>query len=46
MYCHNCGKQIQDNSKYCKFCGSMIQGANHEYLDRNNDIEKESVPHG
>lgn len=46
MYCYNCGKQIQDNSKYCKFCGSMIQGANHEYLDLNNDIEKESVPHG
>ncbi len=24
MYCDNCGKQLDDDSKYCKFCGKAI----------------------
>lgn len=26
MYCKNCGKQIDDNSKFCQFCGATIAG--------------------
>lgn len=26
MYCKNCGKQIDDNSKFCQFCGTTVSG--------------------
>ena len=25
MYCPHCGKQIDDNSEFCRFCGSKIR---------------------
>lgn len=25
MFCSNCGKKIDDNSKFCQFCGSLIK---------------------
>lgn len=25
-YCANCGKQIIQNDKYCKYCGTVVQG--------------------
>ena len=25
MYCKNCGKEIADNSKFCKYCGENIE---------------------
>lgn len=39
MYCYNCGKQIQDNSRYCKFCGTMIQREPDQLLDRGDNME-------
>lgn len=30
MYCFKCGKQIDDQSKFCRFCGVAIPGAVHE----------------
>ena len=24
MYCKNCGKQIEDSSKFCEFCGASL----------------------
>ena len=24
MYCKKCGKQIADNSKFCKYCGTLV----------------------
>ena len=24
MYCKNCGKEIDDSSRYCKFCGTDL----------------------
>ena len=24
MYCTKCGKQISDDSKYCKYCGILV----------------------
>ena len=26
MYCQKCGKQIDDGSDFCKYCGSKING--------------------
>ena len=28
MYCTNCGKEIKSNYKYCKNCGSIVEGEN------------------
>ncbi|MGC8502931.1 zinc-ribbon domain-containing protein [Desulfurella sp.] len=25
MFCPNCGKEIDDSSKFCKFCGAKIE---------------------
>lgn len=30
MYCGNCGKQIEDNAKFCNYCGTKITGENAE----------------
>ena len=35
MKCDNCGTEILDNSKYCKFCGYLI--SNKEKIELNND---------
>ena len=26
MFCSKCGKQIDDNSKFCQFCGETVAG--------------------
>ena len=31
MFCKNCGKQIDDSSRFCKYCGSNV-------LDENNSL--------
>ena len=25
MYCHNCGKQVGDNSRFCRYCGADLR---------------------
>lgn len=35
MYCQKCGKQIDDESDFCKYCGSKING---EMVSRNNFV--------
>ena len=35
MYCQKCGKQIDDGSDFCKYCGSKING---EAVSRNNFV--------
>lgn len=37
MYCNNCGKEINDNSKYCNFCGEFVSLKNEKF-----DINKPS----
>ena len=34
MYCKKCGKQISDDSKYCKYCGILVD----ETVPANTDI--------
>lgn len=26
MYCHQCGKEIADDSKFCPYCGTQLKG--------------------
>ncbi len=26
MYCHNCGKEINDDVKFCPYCGVQVKG--------------------
>ena len=37
MYCSNCGKQILDNSKFCKFCGYETQNAHSQHLSEEDE---------
>ena len=30
MYCTNCGKEVEENDKFCKNCGTLIQAKNME----------------
>lgn len=43
MYCQKCGKQIDDGSDFCKYCGSKING---ETVSRNNFVvQRQSTEH-
>lgn len=39
MYCKNCGKQIDDDSKFCNYCGTE-QSIN---IYRESNSEKEKI---
>ena len=34
MYCHNCGAQIPDGSKFCNSCGANVELQNHKTNER------------
>ena len=43
MYCNNCGKEVNDNDKFCGHCGSRINIETHSEninfeINKNNDI--------
>lgn len=40
MFCKNCGKQIDDSSKFCAFCGAGVEHTAHEQA--HNSYYKES----
>ena len=43
MYCQKCGKQIDDGSAFCQYCGSKING---EMVSRNNFVvQRQSTEH-
>ncbi len=45
MYCKNCGKEIDDNSTFCPYCGQQINENTDYYYtgnNNNNNIKKES----
>lgn len=37
MFCKNCGKEIDDNAKFCMYCGSTIHEENKEENKEEND---------
>lgn len=38
MYCKHCGREIDDNSSYCKYCGISTV---HEEMQEHEDVEKQ-----
>lgn len=46
MYCIRCGKKIEDQSKFCKYCGTKIDNtheAQYQYNLQYSDITEESL---
>lgn len=37
MFCKNCGKEIDDNTKFCMNCGSSVNGDNKKQEDEKNE---------
>ena len=44
MYCGKCGKLISDNSKFCKYCGAIVNAA--EDVNAEKTFVKEQVRFG
>ena len=38
MYCNNCGNQIPDNSKFCRFCGGEIKKEYRHQINEDNSL--------
>lgn len=43
MYCKHCGKVIADDSKFCRYCGTYLLGADNEYSSTDSEIKKEQT---
>ena len=43
MYCKHCGKEIADDSKFCRYCGTYLLGADNEYSSTDSEIKKEQT---
>lgn len=39
MYCGHCGKHVEDDAKFCRFCGNDLTKADYEELKRENTKE-------
>ena len=37
MYCGDCGKKLNSNSKYCPYCGSRVASENVTVVNSNED---------
>lgn len=44
MYCHNCGKQIEEDSIFCQFCGNKITKHHSESKKEETPKEEDSKP--
>ena len=40
MQCHNCGKEVANGAKFCKYCGSRLT----EKQESSDIAEKQDVP--
>ena len=45
MYCENCGNQINDDSKFCNFCGAKQFGENHSNPSSHRNVVFDGVQH-
>ena len=43
MYCPNCGKQIEDNARFCGECGTEIEGFEVEETEETSEVEETSL---
>ena len=40
MYCNNCGKQLNNDAKFCEFCGKMINVTNNDTNNKKYESSK------
>lgn len=40
MFCKNCGKELEDNARFCAYCGSQINETEKNENDKNEKIDK------
>lgn len=45
MYCSNCGKEIEEGSKFCKYCGLKVEESEIETRQKRAQEEKKAVSH-
>ena len=43
MFCSNCGKEIEDNSKFCKHCGTGCDSNESSQLKTESNNESENI---
>ena len=43
MYCNNCGKQIDDNAKFCPYCGNNFNSEEVKNTDIKNDTKSSKL---
>ena len=43
MFCTNCGKNIEKDSKFCQFCGAKISGEGRENRNDNTIRSEENL---
>lgn len=44
MYCPNCGKEIEEGSKFCKYCGAKVEEGEIEVKKKETQQARETVP--
>ncbi|MGN0269710.1 MAG: zinc-ribbon domain-containing protein, partial [Candidatus Weimeria sp.] len=40
MYCRKCGKQINDDAKFCKYCGTPVKRNNKPGVQQNRGAQQ------
>ena len=45
MHCSNCGKEIEEGSKFCKYCGVKVEESEIETRQKRAQEEKKAVSH-
>jgi len=46
MYCRHCGKEIDDNSEFCTYCGERSHlTTDNEYKNSHREIKNKKKPH-
>ncbi|MBA7614636.1 hypothetical protein ES703_21904 [subsurface metagenome] len=43
MYCSNCGKEIEEGSKFCRYCGANVEGVKIEARQKREQEIEDSV---
>src|SRR3989344_1907111 len=43
MYCNNCGKKVDEDSKFCQFCGARVDKANDSKPKAESEKQKEEA---
>lgn len=45
MFCRNCGRELEEGSQYCAYCGQRTDGTN-TYTSTNDEVKEETNKYG